>query len=503
MNSAYTVTLAATLLVAAGQALAADATATPPPAAGAQAASPPAAGTTSAESSSGSATASTAPQAAPAVPPAAAAQTPLGPDSFYPMLVGAQYTFILQHQSSLRAPYSGPLSLKPDGDTQPTNTLGLYGGWSPVVWGQLYLDLEKFNGAGVSNSTGLAGLTNGDVVREGAQGVRKDLYIARLFARFMLPLGGGVETVDRSEDHIPGTEAARRLELKVGRMAAADDFDENRYANSPRTQFMNWSLMNNTAWDYAANTRGYTDGVVVGYISPTWSLKYGIYKMPQMANGEALVSSLAVASGQNLELTLSDIPGGSVLRMLAYLNTASMGNYEQALAIAAATHSVPDIVATDKVGRQKHGFGLNAEQPLADNGDTGLFLRWGWDDGREESFAFTEVDNTLSAGVQISGSQWNQAGALLGLALVSQRISGPHREYLAAGGCGFLLCDGALSYGSEQILETYYRLQRIWPEDPGPVRWNIGPDLQYIRNPGYNRARGPVAVYGLRVHVEY
>jgi high affinity Mn2+ porin len=426
-----------------------------------------------------------------------------GPASYDPMLLGAQYTFILQHQSALQAPYSGPLSLDPRGDTQLTNTVGAYTGWAPVAWDQLYLDVEKFMGAGDSSSTGLGGLTNGDVVREGASGVRKVVYIARLYTRFMLPLGSAVTSVDRYQDQIPGNEAATRLELKVGRMALPDDFDQNRYAGSARTEFLNWSLWDNTAWDYAANTRGYTDGVVLGYISPRWSLKYGVYRMPEMANGQTLVNSLLRASGQNLQLTLSSFASGTIVRLLAYLNTASMGNYAQALAIAADEHTRPDIAATDTPGRQKYGYGVNLEQPLADEGDTGAFLRWGWNDGKTESFAFTEVDRVLSGGLQISGQRWRQPDAQLGIGLVGEGLAARHRDYLAAGGCGFLLCDGRLNYGYEQIAELYYRLQRIWPEQPGPVRWQIGPDVQFIRNPGFNRDRGPVSFWAIRLHVEY
>lgn len=423
--------------------------------------------------------------------------------SLYPMLLGAQYTYILQHQSALHAPYSGPLSLDPSGDTEPTNTLGVYSGWSPVSWGQLYLDLEKFMGQGVSMATGLGGLTNGDVVREGASGVRKVVYIARLYTRFLLPLGSETVSVDRGQDQIPGNEPARRLELKVGRVALPDDFDQNRYAGSARTEFLNWSLWDNTAWDYAANTRGYTDGIMVGYVSPSWSLKYGIYRMPELANGQTLVNSLFIASGQNLQLTLSALPSGTIVRLLGYLNTASMGLYREALALAAADHTRPNIVATDAPGRQKHGVGVNLEQPLADDGDTGAFLRWGWADGKEESFAFTEVDQVLSGGVQISGNRWHQHDAQLGVGLVAEALSAQHRDYLAAGGCGFLLCDGRLDYAHEQIVELYYRLQRVWPEEPGPVRWQVGPDLQFIRNPGFNRDRGPVGFFAIRLHVEY
>jgi len=427
----------------------------------------------------------------------------LGPTSRWPQIVGAQYTFILQDQSSLASPYRGRLSLDPAGDTQPTNTVGLYLGWAPLDWLQAYVDVERFVGAGVSNATGLAGLTNGDVVREGAAGLKKEFYFARDYLRFMLPLADGVTAVDRAKDQIGGGEAATRLEMKVGRMAVNDDFDNNRYAGDPRGEFLNWSLWANTAWDYAANTRGYSDGLMVGFVSPAWSLKYGIYKMPVYANGQQLVSSLSRANGQNLQLTLSDLPTGTIVRLLGYFNVASMGVYRQALETAAANHTAPDIVADDKPGRQKHGYGLNIEQPIADEGDTGAFLRWGWNDGNEESFAFTEVDQLLSFGGQVSGKHWWRPDDHVGVAVASESLDAPHEQYLADGGSGFLLGDGRLNYGHEQILEAYYRFEFNWPQKPGPIHWQLSPDYQFIQNPGYNRDRGPVHFWGIRFHLEY
>jgi len=431
------------------------------------------------------------------------APTSLGPSSRLPQVVGAQYTFILQDQSALTSPYAEHLSLDPKGDTQPTNTVGLYMGWAPLNWLQAYVDVERFVGAGVSNATGLAGLTNGDVVREGAAGLKKEFYFARDFLRFMLPLGDAVTAVDRAKDQIAGGEASTRLEMKVGRMAVNDDFDNNRYAGDPRGEFLNWSLWANTAWDYAANTRGYTDGIVVGFVSSAWSLKYGIYKMPVYANGQQLVSSLTRANGQNLQLTLSDLPTGTIVRLLGFFNTASMGLYRQALETAAADHTIPNIVADDKPGRQKHGYGLNLEQPIADQGETGAFLRWGWNDGNEESFAFTEVDELVSFGGQLSGVHWRRPDDRFGLAVASESLDAPHEQYLAEGGNGFLLGDGRLNYGHEQILEAYYRIEYTWPQRPGPIHWQLSPDFQYIQNPGYNRDRGPVHVWGVRFHLEY
>jgi high affinity Mn2+ porin len=420
----------------------------------------------------------------------------------WPMLLGAQYTFIDQNQSALRSPYSGPLSLNPRGDTQATNTVGIYSGWAPVNWSQVYLDVEKFDGDGVSNATGLAGLTNGDVVREGVSGIKKEFYIARLYARFMLPLGDAVESVDRGQDQIPGAEAARRLELKIGRVALPDDFDQNRYAGQTRTEFLNWSLWANTAWDYAADTRGYTNGVVVGYISPSWSLKYGLYLMPLLPNQQELDYSIGLAHAQNLELRLSPWDTGTIVRLLGYLNTARMGLYEEALAIAAATGSTPNVDADARDSRHKAGFGVNAEQPLADNGDTGLFLRYGWDDGKAQTFVFTDVDEVGSFGVQLAGSHWHRSDDRFGVAVVSEGLSEPHREYLAAGGCSFVLCDGRLNYAHEQILESYYRFGLNWP-DQATLHWQLSPDFQYVRNPSYNQDRGPVHFWALRFHLEY
>ena len=419
--------------------------------------------------------------------------------SHWPQLLGAQYTFVRQHQTELTSPYQGPRSLDPSGDTQSSHTLGVYLGWAVIDHLQLYLDTEKFMGAGVSGAQGLAGLANGDVIRQGAGNLPKRFYIARKFVRYLIPLpfGGSGQTqeAERAQDQLPGPEPASRIEIKVGVLAANDDFDQNRYANSTRTQFMNWSLWNNTAWDFAADTRGYSKGVVVGFVSPRWSLKYGLYQMPERANDQQLEASIAKARGENLELTYK-ADGGAVLRLLGYRNTARMGIYQDAIALARATGTLPDIVAQDREGRHKWGLGLNGEQPLADDGATGVYARAGWDDGKTESFAFTEVDRTCTVGAQLSGVHWRRTDDRLALAVAVNGLSAPHRQYLAAGGVGFLLGDGRLSYGHEEILESYYRVQL-------GHYVQLSPDLQYIRNPGYNRDRGPVTIYGVRLHLEY
>ena len=421
-----------------------------------------------------------------------AQQAPL----FVPQWLGAQYTFVDQEQSRVHAPYSGPLSLDPNGSIARSHTFGAYFGVQLPFRLQFYLDLEMFKGEGVSDATGLGGLTNGDIIRSGVASLGKRPYVARSYLRWTLPLGTEDEPVQRGQDQLPGSQASRRIEVKLGLMAVNDDFDQNRYANSTRQQFMNWSLWNDTAWDFAADTRGYTYGVTLGWIMPGWSLRYGIYRMPVQANGQALVESLSQSSGQQLEWTLQPEPDGWALRLLGFYNKGNMGIYRQAIEIAQSTVQLPDIHADDAPDRHKFGFGINGELPIADNGDTGFFLRAGWNDGHTESFIFTEVDRLLSGGFQLSGVHWRRADDRLGLGIAIDGISRSHADYLRMGGDGFLLGDGTLRYGPEQIAELYY-------DFAATRHLSFSPDLQFIRNPGYNRDRGPARFVGMRAHLQF
>ncbi|MBU6476585.1 MAG: carbohydrate porin [Xanthomonadaceae bacterium] len=418
------------------------------------------------------------------------------PRLFVPQLLGAQYTFIDQHQDALRSPHAGPLSLKAGGDTEQSHTFGAYFGVQLPAHFQYYFDLEMFKGEGVSGATGVGAIVNGDVVHSGNAGLGKRAYVARRYLRWTLPLGGAADAVERAQDQLPGTESDRHVEAKLGRMTPGDDFDKNRYANSARTQFMDGAFLNALAWDYAADTRGYTNGLLLAYVSPHWTLRYGVYQMPTHANGQTLEAPIRRARGEQMQLTLRESPDSWALRLLVYRNIARMGVYRDALAIAEATGTTPDIQSDDRDGRHKYGYAVNAELPLADGGDTGLFARYGWNDGHTESFVFTEVDRDASLGAQVSGVHWHRPQDRLGIAIGMNALSRDHRDYLATGGCGFLLCDGWLDYGHEEIAELYYAL-RLLPHV------TLSPDFQFIRNPGYNRDRGPARFIGIRAHVEY
>ena len=433
------------------------------------------------------------------VPCAATAQTATSdsPHAWQAWVLGTQINVIAQHLNPLSSPYSGPNSLIGTGDSQASYAFGLYTG--ARLWRGLegYLDVEMIQGHGVGNVTGLGGITNGDVLRQGSTDLGNGPYVARAFFRYTVALEReSTDTAPAAPDQIPVRVARHRLEITAGKLALNDLFDVNRYATSTRLQFMNWGLWQNSAWDFAADTRGYSNGVAVAWITPRWALRAASFQMPTAANGNKFDSHLSDAHGDQIEITLSPWASGLVVRAMVFANHARMGDYAEALRIGAANHRSPDIATDDASGRIKYGYGINIEQPLADSGETGAFARFGWNDGHTESFVFTEVDRHVSAGIQIAGARWGRAADRVGIAAVQHDLSEIHREYLAVGGAGFLLGDGRLTYGSERIVECYYRWQAT-------RLLQLSGDAQWIANPGYNRDRGPATVYSFRANLRY
>ncbi len=418
--------------------------------------------------------------------------------AWMPKVLGLQFNGIYQNVPGFHSPYEGEHSFRVDGGRghNITHIYGVYLGSQVLSNLQAYLDIEMVRGSGVSKGLGLGGYVDGDVIKSGSADLGIGPYIARAYLRYYYPLSSNTEEVERDIDRLPGAEPASRVEIKAGKLSAADDFDLNRYANSTRTQFFNLAFINNTAWDYAADTRGYSYGVVISVVKPSWRLAYGIFEEPTKVNGNKFDGHLLQAQGNNLELTLKPNAAGTVIRLLAYLNQARMGNYEEALQTAEDTAAVPSVLANEKLGRTKYGFGLNFEQPLADKGETGIFGRLGWNDGHNEDFTYTDVDRHASLGVQLNGVHWGRPEDQVGCAYALDGLSSQHKNYLAAGGLSLFLGDGRLNYGPEQILETYYRIQL-------GKYVQVSPDFQYIQNPGYNRDRGPATVYSIRLHLNY
>ena len=434
-----------------------------------------------------SATAQTTPNA----PPAAETTMFPHPEESRWWLSG-QLNLISQTHGTFTSPYEGDNSLRSNREQALSRLWTIYTGVTLPGHSELLFDIESAGGRGLSDALGLAGFTNLDVVRNPTLGSAP--YIARAMVHVTIPLSG--EMVDATPNafalaaHVP----ARRIEIRAGKLGMADFFDVNGVGSDSHLQFTNWTVDNNGAYDYAADTRGYTNAVIVEYDTPRRSLRFGEALMPTIANGIDLDWKISRAHADNLELELRPA-AGLVLRLLGYANHANMGSYDEAnAAFLSGREARPDVTAHRVQGRVKTGAGANVEYSFPTGAR--VFARTGWNEGHNESFAYTEVNNTIQAGGDLTGRSWSRSQDRLGVAGVSNGLSQPHRDYLALGGDGFLLGDGALNYSRENILETYYTAH-LWRG----VSASGG--LQFIDHPGYNRDRGPVVVEMLRLHVDF
>jgi hypothetical protein len=413
-----------------------------------------------------------------------------------PYAIGGQTTAVWQYHPAFRSPYEGPSSLHHHAEDAVSHSYTLYTGVRLRSWLDVYVVPEMIRGDGISKGVGLAGFTNGEVIRNPQAG--QDPYLGRAFLRATVPFGAETESERPDLLSVGGERPTRRLVFTAGVLAAADVFDLNRYANSTRTQFLNWSFINDTAWDFAADTRGYTRGAAAEWIDDAWAIRVGSFQMPTVANGLDLDGDLLRARGDELEGELHPtwLAGRpAIVRAMAYGNHAHMGDYRDALALAAREHATPDVTRARRADRVKYGFTLNLEQPLTGDGETGLFARAGWNDGATETFAFTEADWALSAGAQVAGGWWHRPDDRVGVAVAANGLSDAHADYLARGGVGFELGDGRLRYRPETIVESYYLFQ--------PRDWlGITVDYQLVADPGDNAARGPVSVVSVRLHLE-
>jgi len=342
----------------------------------------------------------------------------------------------------------------------------------------------------------LAGNTDLDIVRNPS--LSKAPYPGRAMIHKVFALSKDKVENQRTFLSLFDELPRRRLEIRFGKFSMPDFFDLNSVGTDTHFQFSNWSVDNNGAWDYAADTRGYTVGIVADYEDRNWGFRFAEALMPKVANGIDLVWRPWQVHAENWEYELRHgvLPKKSgVVRLLAYTNYANMGIYRDAIAqFNERLVKVPDITRHPWHITRKYGFDVNLEQNLTRN--VTAFARWGWDNGRTESFAYTEIDSTFDEGIGVNGAQWHRRQDRAGIAFVSNGIKKDHQIYLADGGNGFLLGDGKLNYGRENIVESYYTAH-VWRGI------YIAPGVQYIVNPGYNRDRGPVVVPSLRAHVEF
>jgi high affinity Mn2+ porin len=411
--------------------------------------------------------------------------------------ISGQANFIFQAHEPFHSPYAGPNSFQSRVETTAlSRVLTLYTGVKLTRWTEFIFDAEEAGGKGLSAALGIAAFTNLDVVRNPTLG--QGVYAARYFLHYTIPV-----TADRVDEqpnpfYLQRSLPRQRIEFTIGKMGLVDFFDNNSVGSDSHLQFTNWAIDNNGAYDYAANTRGYTIAAILSYTGPKWEVRFGEALMPTVANGLDLDADLRRARAENLELEWKPqwFQGLEThIRPLAYLNHANMGDYGEAIAAyQQGVDKVPDITLHRHQGTLKQGFGLNMEQELPAN--FRVFLRTGWNEGHHESFAYTEINSTLAFGADLSVDAWGRKLDRIGTAFETGGISNKHREYLALGGLGFILGDGRLNYGREAVSETYYTAH-VW----GGLYLAV--QLSYVNNPGYNRDRGPVIVPGVRAHVDF
>jgi hypothetical protein len=404
----------------------------------------------------------------------------------------AQATYVRQFKPGFDAAYSGPKSLSPEREYGYSLTGTLFIGARLGDNIEIYYNPEATQGAPLSQLQGLGGFTNGENQRGATSQVK--VYRARAFVRGTWNIGGELEERESAANQMRTRYAAERVVVTFGNVSALDIFDAVEYSRDPRMQFLNWASLTYGAWDYPADARGYTWGLAAEYISPSWSVRGGRFLMPEESNGVKLDRNWTQIYGDVIEAERSFRLAGrkGVARLLAFRNQVFAGAYQDALDLGAQAGAAPDIT---QVRRTQSKKGVGAGMQLAVTDDIGAYLRAGWNDGKTETFAFTEIDRSLAGGLLIKGRSWKRAEDSLGFAVYRNGLSQPHRDYLAAGGQGFFLGDGQLNYASERIGELFYSVSVL------KGTWITG-DYQYIGNPGYNRDRGPAQVWNLRLHFE-
>ena len=402
-----------------------------------------------------------------------------------------QATVATQGHPTFPALYSGKNSLQPGAESATSVVMDLFAGARLWRGAEAYFQPELAGGRGLSSTLGVAAFPSGEVYRVGDP--TPTLVVGRAFLRQVIGLGGGTTRVDAGPNQLAGSRDRDALTLTVGKVATSDFVDRVPFANDPHTQFMSWGLWASAAYDYPADTRGYTYGAAADLTVSWWSARAGVFLEPKTANGMELEWDVGKARGLVGELEgrweIGGLPGAA--RGLGFVNTAHMGNYDAALALSPAS---PDVTATRATGRTKSGFAASVNQDLGSG--LGVFARASSSDGENESWAFTEIDRSVAAGVVQSGSRWRRPDDEAGAAVVVSGLSDPHRRYLAAGGYGFIIGDGALRYAPELLGEVYYRAALT-------REVSVGVNYQPIVHPAYNADRGPAHVFTGRVHVAF
>ncbi len=408
--------------------------------------------------------------------------------------VHGQSTLVYQFQPAFNSPYQGPQSLSPAANGRETFDATVYAGFRPWQGAEIWINPEVDQGFGLSNSVGVAGFLSGEAFKVG----QNDPYyrMSRAFFRQTIDLGGEVAKIDPDLNQLGGRQTANRVVLTFGKFAVTDIFDTNTYAHDPRGDFLNWSIIDNASFDYAADAWGATYGASAEWYQDRWAARVGVFDLSNVPNSEhlalPLLSQFQVVAELEERHTLWDQPGK--VKFLYWLTRGNLGSYTDALALAAATGQTPVVFSVAKY-RGKYGVGLNLEQQILP--DLGVFARAGLSEGDIQADDYTDINQSVSFGAALTGQRWGRADDVVGLAGAFNQISRSGKQYLADGGLGILAGDGQLPQaGPEQVLETYYNAAAF-------SFAHLTLDYQLVRDPAYNRQRGPVSALAARLHMEF
>lgn len=413
--------------------------------------------------------------------------------------VHGQTTFVWQSYPAIRSPYEGPNSLPARGQGRETLDTTLFAGIRLWQGAEVWINPEIDQGHGLADTHGVAGFTSGEAYKVGFS--YPYARMQRAFLRQTINLGGEIEKVDADINQFANAFTSNRLVLTVGKLAIADIFDTNRYANNPKSDFLNWSLINAGTFDYAGDGWGFSYGGAAEWYQDRWTFRAGVFDLSAMpAGGNSPEGAFLDSTFNNFELVgeieerhqLWGQPGK--LKITGYLERGRMGAYQNAIDLAQLTGQPADINAV-RTYTSRPGVSINLEQQVSET--LSVFARAGWADGTREPWDFTDIDRTVSAGASLNGKGWGRPDDTIGIAGVINNISGVHQAFFNAGGLGILIGDGQLpNPGLEEILEAYYSYAVTQAT-------KVSFDYQFINNPAYNTQRGPVNAFSVRLHTQF
>jgi high affinity Mn2+ porin len=409
-----------------------------------------------------------------------------------------QFTNLGQYHKKFKSiypTYPGSNSLKPDGQWESSNALTGFGALRLWQGAGLYLNPEIVQGFGLNNARGLAGFPISQSYKQGETAAY--FRMQRLFVYQNINLSGTSHPLPSGINQLSDMQSENHIALTLGKFAVTDVFDTNLYANNPKTDFLNASVIHSGAFDYAQDAWGYTYGASAELYYGGQVFRTGLFalsKAPHALNADPTFNQYAWVGEFEMPYQTYPTYHNGALKLLGFLNHGKMSGYREARQLGAATGKIPDL----SLSRQSHtrgGIVLNIAQPIT--ASVGLFARASVSDSQQEVYEYTDIHRSIATGLSLQGRLWGRAKDTFGLSVAANSIGRDARRYFAAGGMGLLIGDGYLRRsGLEQIVEAYYGMQFL-------EYFTVSADYQYIRNPAYNRDRGPVSIFSLRTHAQF